>query len=78
MIEAVVIAGDADREPLHLNKVEDKIEAKKSRNRGKTTVPDKKSDEVEPAKVVNIIKPTMVKLTPGLFEKAVPFNDPEL
>ena len=41
-------------------------------------MPDKKSDEVEPAKVVNIIKSTMVKLTPGLFEKAVPFNDPEL
>ena len=41
-------------------------------------MPDKKSDEVEPAKVENIMKPPLVKLTPGLFEKAVPFNDPEL
>ena len=41
-------------------------------------MPDKKSDEVELAKVENIMKPPMVKLTPGLFEKAVPFNDPEL
>jgi hypothetical protein len=32
----------------------------------------------DPEKVMNITKSTLDKLTPGLFEKAVPFNDPEL
>jgi hypothetical protein len=52
--------------------VEDKIEAKKSRNRGKTTNPDKKTNEVDPEKVADTMKSPMVNLIPGLFEKAVP------
>ena len=41
-------------------------------------MPDKKSNIVDPEQVVNTIIPEKEKLIPGFFEKAVPFNDPEL
>lgn len=49
VVEAAVLEKDnGEREALHNYKVEDKIEAKKSRNRGKTTVPDKGQSIVQP------------------------------
>ena len=41
-------------------------------------MPDKKSNIVDPEQVVNTIIPEKENLIPGFFEKAVPFNDPEL
>jgi hypothetical protein len=41
-------------------------------------VPDKKLNQVDPEQVFNTIIPLNEKLIPGFFEKAVPFNDPEL
>jgi hypothetical protein len=41
-------------------------------------VPDRNNNQVDPEKVVNTANPPIEKLIPGQFEKAVPFNDPEL
>ena len=41
-------------------------------------MPDRNINQVDLEKVVISANPSIEKLIPGQFEKAVPFNDPEL